>query len=89
LIDLFIGMIDKARADAFRAKVKSYLTRAEQLKSHIASEKEKGKYREHFTIQNGATGYSYNSVMGRFLDADVEWVQIDDPYIRQAHQVSM
>ncbi|KAF4517510.1 hypothetical protein B566_EDAN006511 [Ephemera danica] len=87
LMEAIKGMIDKARADAFRAKVKTYLTRAEQIKSHIASEKEKGKYKEHITISAGATGYSYNSVMGRFLDPEVIWVQVEDPYIRQPHQI--
>ena len=32
-------------------------------------------------------GYSYESVMSRFLQDRCECVEIDDPYIRSHHQV--
>ena len=39
-------------------------------------------------ISDGATGFSYGSLFGEYLDKTVEKVEIDDPYIRASHQVS-
>lgn len=41
---------------------------------------------QHFTILYGATGYSYESIMGPYLQ-DAKMVVIEDPYIRLQHQI--
>ncbi len=38
-------------------------------------------------IKDGERGHSYASVFQRCLDGNVEWVEVDDPYIRARHQV--
>ena len=38
-------------------------------------------------IAEGGCGHSYASVFGSCLDGNVEWVELDDPYIRARHQV--
>ncbi|CAB3379449.1 Hypothetical predicted protein [Cloeon dipterum] len=86
LMEAIKGMTDRAKIDGFRAKANTYLTRAEQIKVHIATEKQKGRYTEHLDIQQDATGFSYNSVLGRFLGADVAWAHVEDPYIKKHHQ---
>ncbi|XP_059486000.1 MIT domain-containing protein 1-like [Neocloeon triangulifer] len=86
LMEAIKGMTDKTKSDGFRAKANTYLTRAEQIKAHIAAEKQKGLYTEHFEIHENATGFSYNTILGRFLGVDVVWVHIEDPYIRKHHQ---
>lgn len=63
------------------------MERAEKVKKHIDKLKEEGDYREQIQIEEGATGYSYNKVFSRFLDATVHRIEIDDPYIRSPHQV--
>ena len=40
----------------------------------------------HFTIQYGATGYSYESIVGPYLEG-AKSVVIEDPYIRVTHQI--
>ena len=40
-------------------------------------------------ISDGDTGYSYGSLFGKYLDKSIQSVEIDDPYIRASHQVSM
>lgn len=41
---------------------------------------------QHFTIFYGATGYSYESIIGPYL-AGATAVVIEDPYIRASHQI--
>lgn len=41
---------------------------------------------QHFTILYGATGYSYESIMGSYLRG-VKEITVEDPYIRVTHQI--
>ena len=38
-------------------------------------------------IKDGEMGHSYSSVFQPCLDANVEWVELQDPYLRSRHQV--
>jgi len=79
-------MTDKSKIDGFRAKANTYLTRAEQIKLHIAAEKQRGRYTEHYDIQQDSVGHSYMSILGRFLGSDILCVLVEDPYIKKHHQ---
>jgi len=41
---------------------------------------------QHYTIHYGATGYSYESIVGPYLDG-AKSIEIEDPYIRVTHQI--
>lgn len=41
---------------------------------------------QHYTIHYGATGYSYESIVGPYLDG-AKFIEIEDPYIRLTHQI--
>ncbi|MEM6483407.1 MAG: BREX system Lon protease-like protein BrxL [Pseudomonadota bacterium] len=41
---------------------------------------------QHYTIHYGATGYSYESIVGPYLEG-AKSVEIEDPYIRVTHQI--
>jgi ATP-dependent Lon protease len=41
---------------------------------------------QHFTIHYGATGYTYDSIIGPYLP-NAKAVEIEDPYIRARHQI--
>ncbi len=41
---------------------------------------------QHFTIGYGATGYSYESIIGPYLEGATA-VEVEDPYIRSQHQI--
>lgn len=56
------------------------------MKKHIQLRKLTGSYRESIKIENGSIGHSYASVFGRFLDATITYIDIEDPYIRAFHQ---
>ncbi|XP_034196240.1 MIT domain-containing protein 1-like isoform X1 [Osmia lignaria lignaria] len=70
----------------FATKASEYLDRAEKIKKLIEREKAAGTYRELIKIESGNTGYGYATVFGRFLDATVTYIHIEDPYIRAFHQ---
>jgi ATP-dependent Lon protease len=41
---------------------------------------------QHFTIQYGDTGYTYDTIFGSYL-AGAKVITIEDPYIRASHQI--
>ena len=47
-----------------------------------------GNYHEQIHIENNSTGNSYERLLSRFFEATVRHIEVDDPYIRSAHQVS-
>ncbi|XP_052796929.1 MIT domain-containing protein 1-like [Mya arenaria] len=75
------------RKEGYRAKIKEYMARAEELKKKVEEEKEAGKYHEQLRIENNSTGHSYERLFGRFLDEQLTLVTVEDPYIRSTHQL--
>lgn len=69
------------------AKASQYIERAEKIKSLIDERKAAGKYREQMKIEAGSIGHGYATLFGRFLEASVTHIHIEDPYIRSFHQV--
>lgn len=63
------------------------MNRAETIKKMILQQKETGQFHEQVHIENNSTGHSYKTLFGRFLDEDVQFVVVEDPYIRSFHQV--
>ncbi|XP_076249748.1 MIT domain-containing protein 1-like isoform X2 [Calliopsis andreniformis] len=86
LLDSMKETKDPARQKHFATRASEYLDRAEKLKALIDKKKTTGTYRELTKIENGSTGHGYDSVLGRFLDASVTYIHIEDPYIRTFHQ---
>lgn len=39
------------------------------------------------SIKDGEIGHSYSTVFQRCIDGNVEWVELQDPYLRSRHQV--
>lgn len=72
-----------------RNKIEEYMKRAEHIKSLVAEQKESGIFHEQIHIDSDSTGHSYNTIFGRFLDNDISWVKVEDPYIRSFHQVNI
>lgn len=64
------------------------MNRAETIKKLVLQQKEAGQFHEQVHIENNSTGHSYKTLFGRFLDEDVQYVSVEDPYIRSFHQVS-
>lgn len=89
-IQLFLDVIkntnDKKKLDILRQKTTEYITRAEKVKEKVQELKDSGNYHEQIHIPNDSTGFSYESIFGKYLGKDLTKVEIDDPYIRTVHQ---
>lgn len=71
----------------YREKMESYIARAEKLKKLVSEQKEAGTFREKINIKDGAVGYSYRRVFEKYLEGNVREVVVEDPYIRNVHQI--
>ncbi|XP_052049009.1 MIT domain-containing protein 1 isoform X5 [Apodemus sylvaticus] len=63
------------------------MDRAETIKKCLDQEKEDGKYHKQIKIEENATGFSYESLFREYLHETVTEVWVEDPYIRQPHQL--
>ena len=87
LLEVIKTIGDKEKKNKYRQKAEEYLNRTEKVQQIIDKEKENGKYQEHIKIEVNSTGYSYESIFGRFLDNQVQRITVEDPYIRAHHQI--
>jgi len=88
LLEVMKTIGDKEKKNKYRQKAEEYLSRSEQVQQIIDKEKQNGKYHEHIKIEANSTGYSYESIFGRFLDNQVQRIIVEDPYIRAHHQIA-
>nr|XP_034836539.1 MIT domain-containing protein 1-like [Maniola hyperantus] len=86
LVDKLRGENDENNKNYLRKKVEEYMNRAEAIKKLVLKQKEEGKFHEQVHIENDSTGHGYKTLFGRFLDEEVEYVVVEDPYIRSFHQ---
>ncbi|OWR43465.1 hypothetical protein KGM_205983 [Danaus plexippus plexippus] len=86
LVDKMKDDIDDVTKKYLRKKVEEYMNRAETIKKLVLKQKDTGQFHEQIQIENNSTGHSYAALFGRFLDDEVEYVIVEDPYIRSFHQ---
>jgi len=88
---LLMNVVKDTKDDAtrvhYRAKMESYIERAEKLKTLVRVQKEAGTFHEKVNIKDGSIGYSYRRVFERYLEGNVKEVVVEDPYIRNVHQI--
>ena len=87
LLEYIKTISDKEKKSKYRLKANEYMDRSEKVHEIVRQEKEKGKYNEQIKIQVDSTGYSYETIFGRFLDSSVSKITVEDPYIRAHHQI--
>ncbi|XP_037232740.1 MIT domain-containing protein 1 isoform X1 [Falco rusticolus] len=78
---------DEAKKHRYRQKISEYMTRAEDIKKHIEKEKQDGKYHKQIRIEENATGFGYEKLFQEYLTEIVSEVWVEDPYIRNVHQL--
>jgi len=78
---------DENRRVELRKRAENYMNRAEFIKKYVEKEKDAGKYHEKIEISDNSKGNSYKKILGRFLDEYVTKVVVEDPYVRNVHQV--
>ncbi|XP_071775873.1 MIT domain-containing protein 1 isoform X2 [Centroberyx gerrardi] len=87
LMDVLKAVKDDSKKGHYRAKIKGYMDRAEQIKVHVNQLKEDGKYHEQIRIAEDATGYSYEALFKPYISSTLTEVWVEDPYIRHIHQL--
>ncbi|XP_040585513.1 MIT domain-containing protein 1 isoform X3 [Mesocricetus auratus] len=87
LLQVLKGTRDSSKRCVLRTKISDYMDRAENIKKYLDQEKEDGKYHKQIKIEENATGFSYESLFKEYLHETVTEVWIEDPYIRQTHQL--
>ncbi|KAM3861874.1 MIT domain-containing protein 1 [Diretmus argenteus] len=87
LIDTLKAVKDDSKKVHYRAKIKGYMDRAEQIKVHVNQLKEDGKYHEQIRIAEDATGYSYEALFKPYISSALTEVWVEDPYVRHIHQL--
>lgn len=78
---------DDSKRTHFRKKTEEYLARAEKVKEAAASEKANACTHKQIQIADGATGHSYEVVIGPLITPTLTEVVVEDAYIRSTHQV--
>jgi len=90
-LQLFLEVVkditEKEKKAKYRAKAGEYLDRSEKVQEIVTKEKALGKYQEHYRIEANSTGHGLWELFGRFLEAGMTWVRVEDPYIRAHHQI--
>lgn len=63
------------------------MCRAEQIKSLVTDQMSRGQIVDKLHIIANGTGYSYESIFGKYLDEHVKEICLEEPYIRDYYQV--
>nr|XP_004669842.1 MIT domain-containing protein 1 [Jaculus jaculus] len=87
LLQIQKGTKDDNKKGKLREAISRHLDRAEKIKKYLDQEKEDGKYHKQIRIEENATGFSYESLFKEYLHETVTEVWVEDPYIRQEHQL--
>ncbi|XP_044289605.1 MIT domain-containing protein 1 isoform X1 [Varanus komodoensis] len=78
---------DEKKKNHYKDKISGYIDRAEYIKKYLEKEKEDGKYHKQIKIEENMKGFCYEKLFQEYLDNTVTEVWVEDPYIRQVHQL--
>ncbi|XP_058456809.1 MIT domain-containing protein 1-like [Malaya genurostris] len=78
---------DPKRKQHFQSKIMEYMNRAEQVKELVMRWRSRGEIRDKIHVVEGATGYNYERVFGKYFTDEVKEILIEEPYVREHHQL--
>lgn len=87
LMKIYQSETNPEKRSKYQSKIVEFLDRAEQIKQFLKQLSAKAEIKERIRIIDGAKGYSYEKVFGKYLDDTVEELTIEDPYLREFHQL--
>lgn len=76
------------KKEHFQRKIGEYISRAEQIKKKIKEQQNRGEIKDKIHIIANGTGYSYETIFGKYLNDEVKEISLDEPYLREYYQVS-
>uniref|UniRef100_T1PJ68 Microtubule interacting and transport protein n=1 Tax=Musca domestica TaxID=7370 RepID=T1PJ68_MUSDO len=77
---------DSNKKKVYLERIKEYIDRAEQIKLRVQRHMESGEIVANIPIDENSTGHSYKSLFGKYMNADVKEILIDEPYIAERYQ---
>jgi len=88
----YLNTKNEKESELWGPKIEYYHQRIEFLELEVAKEKlevakQSGKYFEQIKIEYDSTGFSYATIFDRFLDNNVTSITVEDPFIREKHQI--
>lgn len=81
------GELDIRKKHHFQSKISEYIKRAEQIKAILPDVNSRGQVLDKISIMEGESGYGYERIFGKYLDANVTEILIEEPYIKEYYQV--
>ncbi|CAD5119373.1 DgyrCDS7988 [Dimorphilus gyrociliatus] len=78
---------EEKKKQYYREKISNYMARAEKLKEMIFHTKANIDEVTHIYIKDDDTGFGYEKIFGKYLTMSVTEVIVEDPYIRNHHQI--
>lgn len=78
--------VDESTANYMRTTLNDYTKRLDVIQTHMVQKKASDQFHERYHIEDKSIGNSYNSLFGRFLDDEVQFVIIEDPNVQNYFQ---
>lgn len=63
------------------------MTRAEQIKASIVEQRSRGEIVDKIHIIANGTGFSYETIFGKYLNENVKEISLEEPYLREYYQL--
>lgn len=78
---------DLNKKRVYGERIREYIDRAEQIKIRVQKHSETGEIIANIPIDDDSSGHSYKSLFGKYLNADVKEILLDEPYLTERYQV--
>ncbi|XP_036345773.1 MIT domain-containing protein 1-like [Rhagoletis pomonella] len=85
LMDLVSDENDVAKKKVFYERIKEYIDRAEQIKERVQNHVIRGELVTNIPIDEDSAGNSYESLFGKYLNAEVKEVLLEEPYLHEKY----
>lgn len=79
--------MDDNKKKVYLERIHQYIDRTEQIKHRVQSTIAKGRVALNVAIDEDSTGHSYRSLFGKYLNADVKEIIIEESYLLDRYQV--
>ncbi|XP_053953003.1 MIT domain-containing protein 1-like isoform X1 [Anastrepha ludens] len=85
LFQIMAHETDEAKKKSLNERNREYIDRAEQIKEHVQKLGVGGQLVAHIPIDENSVGNSYRSLFGKYLDAEVKEVLLEEPHLYRRH----
>lgn len=90
-VTLALRLSDESNAEKkvyLQKKIAEYMSRAEEIKDSVRDKQSRGQIVDKIHILANGSGYSYDTLFGKYLDSNVKEISLEEPYLRDFYQVN-